>query len=129
MSEDLISVIDVANQLGKHKGTIFKVLKRLGIESQKTRSATNGGPLISYITNDDFRRVNEELRSHGASNNLAQDIDGAASDVTLAEQGVFYLLLHRQHSLGIALSKLCRASLAEVARGICAIAPLGFCRV
>jgi hypothetical protein len=93
MSEDLISVIDVANQLGKHKGTIFKVLKRLGIEPQKVRSATNGGQLISYITNDDFHRVNEELQSHGGFNNLAQDIDSAASDITLAEQGVFYLLL------------------------------------
>lgn len=30
MNDDLISVIDIANQHSKHKQTIFKILKRLG---------------------------------------------------------------------------------------------------
>ena len=33
MSEDPISVIEVAKYHGKHKQTIFKVLRRLGIET------------------------------------------------------------------------------------------------
>jgi IS30 family transposase len=50
MSEDYISVIDVAKQIGKAKQTVLKVLKRLGIESKKMRGTGRRGPLISYIT-------------------------------------------------------------------------------
>ena len=42
MSEELISVIDVANHHGKRKQTIFKILRRLGIEARKIRGANHG---------------------------------------------------------------------------------------
>src|SRR2546423_816181 len=93
MSEDMISVIDVANHHGKRKPTIFKVLKRLGIEPTKIRSAANGGQLISYITRDDFHRVGEELQPVGNTKDLAPNIDSTALDIVFTEEGVFYLLL------------------------------------
>ncbi len=48
MSEDLISVIDVANHHGKRKQTIFKILKRLGIEARKIRGS-NHGQFLSFV--------------------------------------------------------------------------------
>jgi len=47
MSEDLISIIDVAKQVGKGKQTVFNVLKRLGIEPQKLRGPDSRGQLAS----------------------------------------------------------------------------------
>lgn len=93
MPEEMISVIDVATQYGKRKATIFKLLKRIGIESRKIRSTANGGQLISYITTADFRRVSEELQPVEGSKDLATSIAGTASDVALTEEGLFYLLL------------------------------------
>ena len=43
MDEKNISVIDLAKELGKAKQTVFKVLKRLGIESRKIRGSDNHG--------------------------------------------------------------------------------------
>lgn len=93
MSEDFISVIDVANQMGKRRQHIFKVLKRLGIESTKLRSTASRGQSIAYITADEFSRVRLELESNVASNYSGEASDGAASKAATAEMGVFYLLL------------------------------------
>ena len=38
MDDDLISVRDIAAQHGKRKQTVFKIIKRLGIETTKQRS-------------------------------------------------------------------------------------------
>ena len=38
MGDDLISVNDIASHHGKRKQTVFKILKRLGIDTTKQRS-------------------------------------------------------------------------------------------
>ena len=97
MSDDLISVIDLADQYGKRKQTIFKVLRRLGIETKKLRSANNRGQVIAYVTNDESRLVINDIRSKG----LEQEISSSFPDALLAEQGVFYLLvLEPDHDSG-----------------------------
>ena len=90
MNDDLISVIDVANHHGKHKQTIFKILKRLGIEQTKRRNSSSKNQLVAYITQDEFRRVGEELLLFTERIELGQDdeSDGFVS----AEVGVFYLI-------------------------------------
>jgi hypothetical protein len=90
---DLISVIDIANHYGKHKQSIFKVLKRLGIEPRKLRSTHKRGQLISYITNDEYRRLGEELSLTDDSADSGHDMNHAVTDALLGEEGVFYLLL------------------------------------
>jgi len=47
MPDNLISVIDLATHHGIHKQTVFKVLKRFGIEPTKRRGANNRGWLSS----------------------------------------------------------------------------------
>src|SRR4051794_26577857 len=46
MADDLISVMDVAAEYGKSKATIFKILKRLRIESKKLRRSSSGNQLV-----------------------------------------------------------------------------------
>ena len=55
MSDDRISVIDAAARLGTRKQTVFKLLRRLGIESEKLRSPERHGQRIAYITKDEYR--------------------------------------------------------------------------
>lgn len=92
MSEDLISVIDVANHHGKHKQTIFKVLRRLGIEASKRRNLSSKNQLVAYITQDDFRRVSEELSLLVERREPGIDDNEETDDFVSAETGVFYLI-------------------------------------
>lgn len=88
MDDDLISVIDVASHHGKQKQTIFKILRRLGIETSKIRNSASKNQFVAYITQEDFKRVSEELVVF--AERLGQD-KFAESD-TFAETGVFYLV-------------------------------------
>jgi hypothetical protein len=101
VSEDLISVIDVASQTGERKQRIFKILKRLGIETSKMRSAANRGQLIAYITAEEFRRVCGDMKASASPDSEGREEAQTTPEVLLAEQGVFYLLmLEPDHDTG-----------------------------
>ncbi len=92
MSDDLISVIDVANHHGRRKQTIFKILARLGIETSKRRNSSNRDQLIAYITESDFKRVSEELSSIVEPPESKTDDNREMNDFFSPEIGVFYLI-------------------------------------
>ena len=92
MGDDLISVIDVANHHSKQKQTIFKILIRLGIETSKIRNSSSKNQLVAYITQDDFRRVSEELFVFAERIGPEQGDDEEADGFVSAEVGVFYLI-------------------------------------
>jgi hypothetical protein len=94
MSNDLISVIDIARQAGKRKTTIFKVMRRLGIVPTKQHSSTNAGQRVAYITDGERRRVLDVLGASLSRHEASDDgVDNPLSDVVLADEGVFYLLI------------------------------------
>ncbi len=97
MSDDLISVIDLANQYGKRKQSIFKILKRLGIEAKKLQGTNNRGQIIAYITNEEARLVVDDLTSGKSLTELDNENEGSVPEALLAEQGVFYLLQLEPH--------------------------------
>jgi hypothetical protein len=101
MTDDLISVIDIAAQYGKRKQYIFKILKRLRIETQKIRSTASHGQMIAYITNDESHQVIAELELISSIDNESDESTDFPSDSILFEQGVFYLLqLEPDHDPG-----------------------------
>jgi hypothetical protein len=101
MADDLISVIDLANQYGKRKQSIFKILKRLGIEVTKRQGANNRGQVIAYITADEARLVAADLTSGSSATAFESETEGSIPEALLAEQGVFYLLqLEPDHDPG-----------------------------
>lgn len=91
MSEDLISVIDVARQHGKRKATVFKVLKRLGITPAKRRSSSSKNQVVAYITQDEFRLVAVEMQTIADRDDENGD-EAVSDDFVSAEVGVFYLI-------------------------------------
>ena len=85
MSQDLISVIDAASQVGKRKQGVFKILKRLGIEAQKLRGSDAHGQLISYITQEEFQIL---LSAISSSSDAIFDEEQSPG----VDSGVFYFI-------------------------------------
>jgi hypothetical protein len=88
---DMVSVIDVARELGKRKQTIFKVMRRLGISAVKRRDTSKRNQDVSYITRSEFDRIRAEL---GSQNNASAPDDNGLPENGFysAELGVFYLI-------------------------------------
>lgn len=92
MAKELIPVVDIASNLGKRKQHIFKVLKRLGIESTK-RKAGNHGQKMAFVTVEEYEQVKEAMASIG------DDSDSLL--VQPESSGVFYLIqLEPEHDPG-----------------------------
>ena len=93
MSSEIISVIDIAKDLGKHNAHIFKILGRLGIETVKEKSSGARGQKIAYITTDNYDQIREYL---------AGTEDGSEMLITQTDVGgVFYLIqLEPEHDPG-----------------------------
>lgn len=101
MTDDPISVVDLADQVGKRKQSIFKILTRLNIQTTKKRSSNSRGQLIAYITPQEAQLVIAELNSRTETEN--RNVNARAIDISVsdAELGVFYLLaLEPQHDPG-----------------------------
>jgi len=91
MNDEMISVIEAGRQLERRKSTIFKVMKRLGIHSQKRRDSSSGNQVVAYLTVADFVRVKDALAAVSSANideEESNNVDGFVS----AEVGVFYLI-------------------------------------
>lgn len=101
MQQELISVIDTANQLGKSKQTIFKIIRRLGIKPLKCRDSASRNQMISYITQEELCRVSNEVNP--STGKIVVNASDADSNDTLfsTENGVFYLVqLEPNHDPG-----------------------------
>lgn len=93
MAENLISVKEFAEQHGLRRQTVFKVIKRLGIEQAKSRGGeANRGQTISYISEHDGRLVLEAIASNSKPQNGNKNEKFEATDAYLYDIGVFYLL-------------------------------------
>lgn len=55
----MISVIDLAEEIGVRKQTVFKVAKRLGIEVEKLRTEQGRGQLVAHISADNADLIRE----------------------------------------------------------------------
>ena len=92
MTEELISVIDIVKLRGKYKAYLFKVLKRLKIETIKDKSSEAKGQKISYINKNDYELLIKSLRS---------DESNSDENTNLTSSGVFYIIqLEPDHDPG-----------------------------
>jgi len=86
MSETMVSVIDIANKWNKRKQSIFKIIKKLKIETIKENSSIGRGQAIAYVTSDDEERIDEYLSK--ANVEISDDCPQTNFDL----KGVFYLI-------------------------------------
>lgn len=121
MTDNVICVKEFAESNGLLRQTVFKVLKRLGIEPTKSRGGSeNRGQTISYITEHDARSVLEALTS---SRNLQNGQDAEESELpeaALYDIGVFICCAWSQSTIPAA-SRLALPTTLTSACGICGV--------
>lgn len=90
MSDKQISVKDLSDRHGLKRQTVFKVIKRLGIEPEKTRGGSESrGQIISYITENEANKI---LKTIAAGKNTNDQGEKNVTEAALYDNGVFYLI-------------------------------------
>lgn len=90
---------EFADQLGRRKQTLFKVINRLGIETVKQPNGNSRGATLAYITHEEAARIQEALGSPDASEDGG--MENGDENPAPAQRGVFYLLvLEPKHDPG-----------------------------
>ena len=94
---DLIAVAELADELGTYRSTIFKLVKRLGIQPVKRRDIERGGRQIALVTPSEASAIREEF---AARRRFGTDVSGDGEALT-ADEGKFYLIqLEPEHDPG-----------------------------
>ncbi|MDH3695388.1 MAG: GIY-YIG nuclease family protein [Gammaproteobacteria bacterium] len=94
MNDDWISVIDAAAELGQRKQHVFRILRKLKIESVKEKSSASHGQRIAYITRRDFKTLRQFFEDR-------QPIGWANEPSVPNAYGYFYLIqLEPEHDSG-----------------------------
>lgn len=86
MSDKIVPVSEIATKWNKRRQSIFKIIKKLKIETIKQKSSIGRGQAISYVTSDDEERINEYL--------CKLDVEISEDDLQTNYdlEGVFYLI-------------------------------------
>lgn len=96
MADNMISVIDAAQKLGMRKQTLFKVIRRLGINRIRQKSSSHRGQAIAYITESDFELLASDQSLRTSTNN-SKRIESSPQ----IDSGEFYLIqLEPDHDPG-----------------------------
>lgn len=86
MAEEMISVIDIAKKWNKRRQSIFKIIKKLSIETMKENSSSGRGQAIAYVSKEDEERINEYL----SRSTIEADEESPTANFEI--NGVFYLI-------------------------------------
>ena len=87
METELIAVNTIASIHGRHRNSLHRLVKRLGLNVVKERAQDSRGQLSSHITGSDY----EILKRHLGDSKVSSD--PVSSEVNQHEFGVFYLVL------------------------------------
>ena len=93
IDKKMISVIDFATENGFRKQSVFRIMKRLEIESKRVQGGKrHGGQFVAYISKQDANRVLQEILSNNFDVESREDEKSVMIDVSLYDTGVFYLI-------------------------------------
>ena len=91
-SDQRIAVIDLADELQTRKQSLFKVIKRLGIEPRQRRESSRRNQQIATITVAEAIAIRNAFRRAGTSLTDAADVSDESPVFISEETGVFYLI-------------------------------------
>lgn len=89
MEDELITVADAAQELGKNKQHVFKVLDRLNIKRSLQKSALGHGQKVACITRLDLERLREHFTESQPAATPSEQPDRY---IDSQSAGVFYLI-------------------------------------
>lgn len=84
MSDEIISVTEIARAHSRHRSVLHKIIKRLGIETRRIRSEEARGQEAVYITRADYELLKTELDTSAS--------ESAAEDDTSEWRGYLYII-------------------------------------
>ncbi len=94
---DRVSLPELADELQCHKQSLFKIVKRLGINPIKRRDSDRKNQLVATVTPDEALIIRREFLTRART---AIDA-GADGEELIADDGVFYLIqLEPEHDPG-----------------------------
>lgn len=97
INEDRISLPELADELQCHKQSLFKIVKKLGLNPIKQRDPERGNQLVATVTPDEALQIRREILTRAR---VASAIDPEGSEL-LTDSGQFYLIqLEPQHDPG-----------------------------
>jgi hypothetical protein len=97
VSSKTIALVELADELGIYKQTVFRIAKRLGIQPVKRRDPARGNQLIAIVTEGDAAAIRD-----GYAQGRRSGIQGTSDTAELApDEGWFYLIqLEPEHDPG-----------------------------
>ncbi len=84
MTDELISVPDIAKLHARHRSVIHKIIGRLGIETHSIKSGEARGQKAVYISRNDCELLKEILETQG--------VDGSNGEEVSNAHGYFYII-------------------------------------
>ena len=96
MNDELISIVQVAKELGRNKQFIFKLVNRFGIGKTMQKSSLSRGQKIAYIPKSGLKAIKEYLATSDEANISSPEVGFESTTA-----GVFYLIqLEPDHDSG-----------------------------
>jgi len=94
-----VAIVDLADELQVRKQWIFKIAKRLGIQSTQRRDTERGNQLVATVSEDEAHAIRREIDTSVRRGSDSASVDEAIDLVS--EVGVFYLMqLEPEHDPG-----------------------------
>lgn len=86
MTENMVSIIEIAKSVGMHKQSLFKIIRRLKIDTfyEKSEFSYSRGQKIGYINKEDLKIVIDYIKN--------KESIIVSNDIDLNNNGYFYLL-------------------------------------
>jgi hypothetical protein len=92
-AEERVAIIDLADELQIRKQTIFKVVKRLRIQTQDRRESARGNQKVATVTRLEATAITNELRQSRSSDSVGVSAPlNLAADFLNDEIGFYYLI-------------------------------------
>jgi hypothetical protein len=95
MNENRIAIVDLADELQVHKQRIFKLLRRLGIQTSQRREPDRGNQNVATISVADASTIRQEIIKYAANT------ENGSTAVLSDDSGFFYIIqLEPDHDPG-----------------------------
>ena len=94
MTQDRIAVVDLADDLHVQKQWLFKIVKRLGIQSARRREPARGGQRVATVTPEEAALIRQEVQhAESRSSRRTTSVTENPQPPTAGEDsGCFYII-------------------------------------
>ena len=94
MAQDRVAIVDLADDLQVQKQWLFKIAKRLGIQSTGRREPERGGQRVATVTQEEAALIRQEVQDAGSRTRRRPNpgTESAKPQATGEESGFFYIV-------------------------------------